>query len=225
MLKFNRAGLATMVAMGLAMVAGSAPAQAAVISGQISGFGSAGAVIGQNDTDFQNPVGPPDGTFQAGQNPSNATGSYTGVHNLSGIIMDFASSGNAINLAGFMVLSNFTFTLDSVNPGSNYGGQNVWLFQDIIGGVIGTMVANGRVYDTNNAGNQGTFQATFTTQFQNTTSAQLISTLSSGTPLELQSYSFSVTSPNAVPEPGSWAMMLGGIGLVAAGIRSRRRQE
>lgn len=34
-----------------------------------------------------------------------------------------------------------------------------------------------------------------------------------------------VTSPTAVPEPATWAMMIAGFGFVGASFRSRRRQE
>lgn len=223
MMRFGKTGLA-IAALTVAM----APLQAAIITGQISGFGSAGVLISQNNVDFQNPVGPPDGTYQAGQNPNNATGSFAGLHNLSGAILDFSATGNAINLANFMTLVNFSFTLDELVPGSNYGGQNAWLFQDLGNGIVnGTMVVRGRVFDSNNPGDTGTFQAVFTTQFQNTTSANLLATLNGGSgALELQSYSFNVrTTSDGVPEPGSWAMMLGGLGLVGAGIARRRQQS
>jgi hypothetical protein len=200
-----------------------APVEGAIISGQLSGFGTAGVVIGQGSTDFQNPVGPPNGAVVVGVNPNNATGSYSGLSGLSGSILDFSASGGSIGLANFMTFLTFSFTLDSVVPGSNYGGQNVWQFTDIPGSVIATLVAHGTVTDSNNPGDTGTFQATFTTQYQGTTAAALIANLASGGSLALQSYSVSINSET--PEPGSWAMMLSGLGLAGLGLRSRRKNN
>jgi len=209
------------LSVAAAIVFAMAPAQASQIVGQFSGFGSAGAVISQNGTDFQDPVGGGTGTFSVGSNVNNATDGYSPLLALSGTILDFAGSGAQAN---FIDIGNYEFSVVSFAAGSNYGGQNVWLFQDIVGGVIGTLVANGTVVDKTDANNTGSFQATFTTQFQSTTSAQLIASLSGGSgSLNLQSYSVSVQSD--APEPGTWAMMLSGLGLVVAGARTRRRKS
>ena len=215
MFRFNKIGL-----IAAAVFVVIAPIQAAQIVGTLSGAGNAGVVIGQSGTDFQNPIGPPNGGFTLGVNANNATGSFAGLAGVSGLILDFANSGSAIGLANFMTLQNFTFTLDAVAPGGSYGGQNVWKFDDNVLGASATMVATGRVFNTNNQSDAGTFQAFFSTQFIGQNSAQLIGALNAGNALSLQSYSFSVNSP--VPEPGSWAMMLGGMGLVGAGLLRRR---
>ena len=36
--------------------------------------------------------------------------------------------------------------------------------------------------------------------------------------------SFDVTAPTAVPEPGTWTMMIGGFGLMGTALRLRRRR-
>ena len=219
MFSFNQIGLTSAALLFVAM----APAQAAVISGQLSGFGSAGSIISQSMTDFANPIGGGNGQITVGANASNATGSYSGLAGVTGLILDFSQSGNNIGLANFIQLGTYSFMLDTVLPGNNYGGQNAWTFQNIPGSVIATLVVYGTVTNSAVPADSGKFQATFTSQFLNTTSAQLLSTLSGGGNLPLQSYSVSVD--NATPEPGSWAMLLSGLGLVGAGIRSRRRNN
>lgn len=218
MFRFNKIGQFGLTAA--ALLVSFSPVQAAWISGTLSGTGNAGLVIGQNGTDFQNPVGPPNGGITIGVNSANATGSLAGLSGMSGAILDFVQSGSALGLANFMTVQNFTLTLDSVAPGSNYGGQNVWKFEDNFLGASGTLLATGRIFDNNNPSDAGIFQASFSTQFIGMNSAQLIGALNGGNPLTLQSYSFAVNSP--VPEPGSWAMMIGGLGLVGIGLRRSR---
>src|SRR5437588_859742 len=92
------------------------------ITGNVSIDGSVG--VSGSAIDFQLPVGPPNGAFTVGANPAANTGSFSGLSNTTGTILDLnvASQppGTPFLLPSFLTFSaapNIRFDLTMIAPG------------------------------------------------------------------------------------------------------------
>jgi hypothetical protein len=211
------AALASAVCLGLLPVAANAAIQLGI---------SGSAQVGSNYLDFgQYPNGAPYapapgyGTFEVSLVNSGifassgvTTGEFgmiqslnegTGPVTLPGPFITFDTGGNNLQLWATAI------------PAGNYGAYTLI---DTANGAVGSINVDGYVYDTTTSEKLGNFAMTASATFAGETIADLLSTaLPINTPF---SATFTFT---AVPEPGTWAMMLIGLGGAGLALRSARR--
>lgn len=114
------------------------------------------------------------------------------------------------------------FLNGSAFPNENTGNLETFNFYDgatlvktYSGGssTSGQLSAYAALFPPNNAG--FTFDS-FTADFT-------ITDLATPATLDSSFLSYSIVSPGAVPEPASWALMLGGFGMIGGALRTRRK--
>ncbi len=100
-------------------------------------------------------------------------------------------------------------------PAGNYG---VYSLFDTPDGAVGSISVDGYVFDTTTDSKLGDFKMTASATFAGETVAELLSG-----PLPIDTPFSATFTFAAVPEPGTWAMMLIGFGAAGLALRSTRR--
>jgi hypothetical protein len=155
-------------------------------------------------------TGATSGSYSATGNifTTSATGGYTGAAGVGSTTGSFSFSNTvgdtiATSLPLFFTFGNYTFSASSIST-VGYSSPGTGADTAISLYLLGTTIANG-------------FAAT-----NSSVTLQLNSTGGSA-------FSAAATLANppssAVPEPASWAMMLGGFGMMGAAVRSSRRKK
>ena len=211
-------------AIAVALVAGVAQPAVAQdklnIVGTVDIFQAPAGPIGNVVIDFLPPAGGGTGTV-------NAFGPQTGVFAiipplLPGTNIDFVFGplpGTTTPPVPILTIGGFTFTATGFGPG-NVPGQPFSLTSSG-GTVFATLNVVGTVTGPGIVGTQF-FIGGYSTQFPNTTIADLIADIEAGTVIP-SSISASFETVSAIPEPSTYALMATGlVGLLGA-ARLRRR--
>jgi len=215
-------------------------ASAAPITGTVNLSGS--VAVGGTFIDFQPPAGPPDGAFTVSN--SGNSGSFSGLNNTAGTIMDLSSTTPGSSIPGFITFAaapNIRLDLTSVDPGSftstdcfaaPAAGQTCTpgapfpqpnpfnLSNGSASLSVASITFHGDVVNTV-TGEKSSFIGVFSSQFT-VPYQMLLSEITAGRAIST-SYSASITaSPSpSVPEPAT--MILLGSGLIGVFVIGRKR--
>ena len=168
-------------------------------------------------------TGPARGTIDAGSNTLGITAGTLGD------ISDLTATPAAPFFQGlpntnFVTLGGYTFSLMGSQQGNTFGP--ISLFQQGSNVLAGFNVNGMIVASTTNPSLVGaTYTGSFSTQFNNITTAQLIQRIDLGQGLQSDfSARFDITAPtNVIPEPSTYALMASGVAML--GVFARRRRQ
>ena len=189
---------------------GSLPAAAAVVVSSVDGAGPYGVpatfqfdgVTPQyNGTIYTDSVG------SVRAQPAGSTGGYGAVGPSN------AQSTALLDLSGFGAISSITFLWGSVDSFNSLGV--VGTAMSFSGGDMGVAPPTG---DQSNPNSNRLVTLTFTGSDRTAVTGLQFS--SSGNAFEFDNVNVTTA---AVPEPASWALMLGGFGAIGTAMRSRRK--
>jgi len=166
------------------------------------------------------------GTIDAG---SNDLGIAAGVE---GSISDLVATSASPFFQGlpnqtFVTIGGYTFSLMGSQAGNTFGP--VSLFQ-LGSNVLAGFNVNGMIVGATGTANTSligrTYTGSFSTQFNNITTAALIQQIDAGQGLRSDfSARFDIAGPQAViPEPSTYALMASGVAMLGAFARRRRQQ-
>lgn len=218
MKKFIAAGAALAVAMSSPAFAAELITNGGFETGSFAGWtlGNIGGGTAPVVIEYNNASGYPDGAFGEAvlSNATPGSGDY-----LAYFSSDTANPDSLIQTVNVSNGQLYTLSFDYYVPQNGYNNPNDATLKFLIDGVqAGDILQAGSV-----TGTATKTWFTFTTNYLATTSGPVS--------LEFQFVGLGVTaadfgvdnvSMQAVPEPGSWAMMIAGLGIVGAAFRRRR---